>query len=951
MKQKTFYFKSLLLLALMVLGVSNAWAEEVTYTFTSKSWEAKLSDNSVANWTSGADGNQLTSTQGVQITTATSGANATSPISFQNVSQVVVKYCTNASKGAGSIALQIGDETEKSQSITKTGGTTLRTLTYDFSPVETGNVKITVNCTTNSIYIYSVTITYSPDGGTPSQTFSYDKSTLEVTYGDSEVEWPVLTIPDGIEEVVYESTNTEVATVNNSGVVSLVKPGETTIQALANDNSEASYVLTYKKAAPELNYTIKSYTVKPNASFDTPTLTNPLNVTGIVFSSNNTEVATVHASTGDVTIGSVEGSATIRAQFNGNDYYSASYSTYTITVSDKDWSVVGQWEPVTDVDDFKAGQKYIMVSNTGQYAMTDTQNSNNRKGVAVTATDGIITLDAEATVAAIILEGTTDEWLLNTESGYLYYPGSGNYLRSTTDISENTKNAQWILSVDEIKNAETTERTVRYNPNSGSPIFSCYSTTTNAAAILYKEYIPDSRLDAGLSFGATTSFTIMQGESFDAPSLINPNNLTVEYSITGDDIAMINSTTGALSIKENAFGTATIKAISEEDEDYKAGLAHYTLTITKVFTIAEFKGLDDNETGTINLNGAQVVFKDNKDLFVRDAEAAIDLYDTGLNLNTGDILSGYITGTKTTYSNLRELKNMTENSIVVTDNSTVVATTIDPTSVDFADYECDLVKIASTEITLDNSKYYVADGALQLYDKWKVGYETETNKSVDASGIIIPFTSGGSLIYELCPRFAEDIVYLDNSVAVGISSPTGYATFCSDKALDFTAVDAIYAYIATVEGSAITFTRVTKIPANTGVLLRSTEGEAVAAVNVPVLTADADDVSANKFVPATTEIASLASEDGGNVNYILNNKNGVVGFYKANGQKVAAGKAYLQVSVSQAKDMTFIGLDDTTSIELMEAATGNEQMFNLAGQRVSNGYKGIVIVNGKKVIR
>ena len=154
-----------------------------------------------------------------------------------------------------------------------------------------------------------------------------------------------------------------------------------------------------------------------------------------------------------------------------------------------------------------------------------------------------------------------------------------------------------------------------------------------------------------------------------------------------------------------------------------------------------------------------------------------------------------------------------------------------------------------------------------------------------------------------------------------------------------------------MEGPAITFTRVTKIPANTGVLLRSTKGGAVAEVNVPVLTADADDVSANKFVAATTEIASLASEDSGNVNYILNNKNGVVGFYKANGQKVAAGKAYLQVSASQAKDMTFIALDDTTSIELMEVATGNEQMFNLAGQRVSNGYKGIVIVNGKKVIR
>ena len=126
---------------------------ETSYTFTSKSWAA-----SPANWTSGEDGNQMQSGRGIQVTKGTSGANGTSPTLFTNVSQVIVTYSTNASDGAGSIAVQIGSNTAVSQNVTKTGGTTDRTLTYNFSPNQTGKVKITVTCTTNSIYIKSVTI-------------------------------------------------------------------------------------------------------------------------------------------------------------------------------------------------------------------------------------------------------------------------------------------------------------------------------------------------------------------------------------------------------------------------------------------------------------------------------------------------------------------------------------------------------------------------------------------------------------------------------------------------------------------------------------------------------------------------------------------------------------------------------------------------------------------------
>lgn len=137
-----------------------------TYTFNSKSWGATVSvdggTETKANWTSGKDGGQLTANQGIQVTKSGTGANGTSNVSYTNISKVVVKYCTNTSDGVGTIKVQVGSGTEKSFSVTKPAkgtGTTLKDAEFTFSPNETGKVKITAECTTNSVYIYGVTIT------------------------------------------------------------------------------------------------------------------------------------------------------------------------------------------------------------------------------------------------------------------------------------------------------------------------------------------------------------------------------------------------------------------------------------------------------------------------------------------------------------------------------------------------------------------------------------------------------------------------------------------------------------------------------------------------------------------------------------------------------------------------------------------------------------------------
>ena len=94
------------------------------------------------------------------MTTGTSGANATTKNSFTNVSSIAVQYCTNSSTGKGSISIQVGENTAKSFSVSapSSNGTTLKTQTFTFNPNETGKVKISVTCATNSVYIYKVTI-------------------------------------------------------------------------------------------------------------------------------------------------------------------------------------------------------------------------------------------------------------------------------------------------------------------------------------------------------------------------------------------------------------------------------------------------------------------------------------------------------------------------------------------------------------------------------------------------------------------------------------------------------------------------------------------------------------------------------------------------------------------------------------------------------------------------
>ena len=100
---------------------------------------------------------------------------------------------------------------------------------------------------------------------------------------------------------------------------------------------------------PELSFgETTSYNLTFGDTFTAPTLTNP-NEVEVTYSSNNTNVATVNATTGAVTIVG-PGTAVITATFEGNENYLADDASYTINVAPKPELVVSPEELILDAE-------------------------------------------------------------------------------------------------------------------------------------------------------------------------------------------------------------------------------------------------------------------------------------------------------------------------------------------------------------------------------------------------------------------------------------------------------------------------------------------------------------------------------------------------------------------------------------------------------------------------
>ena len=311
---------------------------------------------------------------------------------------------------------------------------------------------------------------------------------------------------------------------------------------LAADNKLIS--LNRNKTAAGLAYETTEYTANVNEAFTAPTLTNPNGLT-VTYSTSDATLATVDAATGAVTIGNKTGKVTITATFAGNETYLFGTASYNITISDPSL-LEATFDATADLGNTTRGEGSIAKSPI-TFACTD--------GVLGNGSEYRIYQNAAISFTAENGYAITKVVLTSTASGTSDY-GPAHLSTEEGTYSYSNKTGTWVGE------AQTVTLT---------------ATAQSRAKLITVYYKTDNRQDAGLVW-STENVSITLGDAFTAPTLSNPNGLTLTCTSDNENLATVTNA-GVVTLKSGVTGKATITAKFDGNSDYKDATVTCTITV------------------------------------------------------------------------------------------------------------------------------------------------------------------------------------------------------------------------------------------------------------------------------------------------------------------------------------------------------------------------------------
>lgn len=394
--------------------------------------------------------------------------------------------------------------------------------------------------------------------------------------------YPVLSNPNKAT-VTYSSSNTGVATIDaNSGAISPVAPGSTTITASVVDAPSASYTLTYTDDRGEpgnLGFGFSSTTA--SATYGDGTIT-PLSLTmgqlsgaSVTYSSSVQSVATVD-NAGSVTIKGA-GSTEISASFAGDDYVKPGSASYTLTVNPKEVGLT--WGTTSFIYDGSAHAPTATATGLfGNDACTVTvEGAKTDAGSNYIATASVLSntnykLPTDNTTTFSIAKAASSVTTAPT-ANTLTYTGSAQALVTAGAASGGTM--QYSLD------NQTFAETVPTGTNVGS--YTVYYKVVGDANHENAEggqvVVAIAKADATVAFASKTASGKI-GEAFTAPKVTtSPADLTLSYTSSNTKVATVDASTGAVTLV--SAGETTITASFAGNDNYNAANDSYTLTVAK----------------------------------------------------------------------------------------------------------------------------------------------------------------------------------------------------------------------------------------------------------------------------------------------------------------------------------------------------------------------------------
>ena len=762
-----------------------------------------------------------------------------------------------------------------------------------------------------------------------------------------------------------------------------------------------------KKSGTPTSLTFSAETAEATlgVEFTEPTLTkDPAGLTGVVFSSTNTAVATVDAETGEVTP-LAAGKTNIKATFTATDEYWGAEASYELTVIDPNNKTVtatfafstgaeGQ-TAVVDVDnvfsvtgvnvaDMNYNGAVTFAEVTGTKMRPKTQASDDKsqytkftvtpkKGITFTPTkiefDALrIATDGDKKLHYYAESGTTSTELgnVNPNRNNDKFDSWSHYSHDISDITATSTSpfslACYVYGLGTGKDIAFANVVITGTYSGEAQDETMYDIATSVTPDGAGS-VSQNPAGASLAEGTAVSFTAtanagyvflnkwtvngteVDGETYSVESLSENLNVVAQFQ----KLFAVSFAAGEGADKgttPNALNTVYVEST------YTTPAANYYISKPGFTATGWTDGTNDYGFGEVITVVNDIVLQP---IFEANTASFTDIY-------TKDIVVNY---------NFDPTKGAPVLNIENVTGYYVQQATINGKKIDMPMYINNVKgsaiegKTGKTNNTSSNATTaQINEGSkftIAAIPGMKVTLNASNNISTTTVGGAEPTTGSGSttatyiyageagttdIVFGNDGRYYSSIVVTYPRTAIEKTiSEAGYATHCSSFALDFSNVEGLTAYIATMNGSTVNFTAKDDLPAGVGMLLKGAQGT----YTIPVIANSSNDdaTTGNKFVGTTTEIENVPAGI-----YVLMNINDVVGFYQTkNAFTVGANTAYLPAIVMPGA-RAFISLDgeEATGIAEVKGIAAEQQVYDLQGRRVAQPVKGLYIVNGRKVV-
>ena len=750
---------------------------------------------------------------------------------------------------------------------------------------------------------------------TASGTATYGPGNMSTSDGQYTAEDKIGTWTGNADSVVFKAS-------------AQVRATEIAVTYITDDTSQKTKTtLTFTESA---NKTFAINETEDITFTNIATLSPNVEGASITYTSSDTEVATV-TDKGEVTVTTAKaGTTTITASYAGDNSYAASEASYLVTV--KSAESTGEWTK-TSLSDLTSTDKVVIVDLSSSRAMSN-DNGTSKAPQAIS-----ITLSSDKSS----LTGTINDNLVwtvanNGDNTYTFYP-NGDTAKWLYTTNEN--NGVRVGTNDNNKFKEHTSgnynglinsSTNRYVGVYNNQDWRCYTSVNNNIAqtsIAYYKLTTsgDSKTATKITFAQGNATFQQNQNTSDKYEYTNAaevttkdgadvENATVTYTSSDKDHADVDAN-GKVTIDPTVAGTYTITATYDGDDNYANSTASYTITIIegegtleKPYTVADAIAIvkaNKQTTDNVYVKGivtnvisteANIAQYNDCDYYIADSEDATDQMEA---------YHGKYLGNTTVTSADQILKG---DKVILCGVLTTYKTTIELGEGNYIASFWD-----SKELTIDENNTNTIENA-----RHATVTLARTFNSNAWNTLVLPFN-----------MTAEQVT----------------ATFGSDTQLA--------KYIGTTLNNDGTYTlnfeTTTTITANTPVFVygaKDVDNEAIEDVNMVAATPIA--TPSDAAFAFTGSYEGLTPKAG---DWFISSDNN---FYRAKGtETMKATRAIFRPTTAEAsaKGITMVMDDKPTAISGVTADNAfNEDTpaYNLAGQRVTNNYHGLIIKRGKKYV-